>query len=72
MEGFSVKGRWTYLRKATVVETVLLQKISKADACRLYDLSAEELEQWITLYVAGGERGLVLSKLQEQRRARAA
>ena len=42
--------RWTARRKAKVVHAVLNGRLPRADACRYYQLSEEELLAWETAF----------------------
>lgn len=56
--------RWVASRKAIVVEAVQAGLISKQDACARYDLSRDELQEWIKALQAHGQSGLKTTKLQ--------
>jgi hypothetical protein len=50
--------RWIARRKAAVIEAIRSGEISQAWALIEYDLSAEELDEWIKLYDTDGIRAL--------------
>jgi hypothetical protein len=50
--------RWVASRKAVVVRAVTSGLISADEACRCYDLSAEELEGWCTAVERHGVEAL--------------
>lgn len=61
--------RWVVSRKAAVVRAVLYGLLSREQACELYDLSDEELSEWIRSAALGGMSALkatVLCRAQEQ------
>ena len=54
-------------RKAAVVDAVRRGAISLDDACRSYNLSAEEFESWQRLIDRHGPRGLRATRVKEYR-----
>ncbi|MCL3883624.1 DUF1153 domain-containing protein [Marivita sp. GX14005] len=59
--------RWVASRKAVVVDAVVNDLISKAEAMERYDLSEEELESWITAARRHGREGLKATSVQRYR-----
>jgi transposase-like protein len=59
--------RWSPHRKASVVKGVLSGVLSLDDACRRYQLSAEELRAWQEAIDAHGIGGLRTTRLQQYR-----
>lgn len=59
--------RWVIRRKAAVVEAVRKGALSLDDACRNYNLSAEEFNSWQRLIDRHGPRGLRATRLKEYR-----
>lgn len=59
--------RWVIRRKAAVVDAVRRGAISLDDACRNYNLSAEEFESWQRLIDRHGPRGLRATRVKEYR-----
>ena len=59
--------RWVIRRKAAVVDAVRRGAISLEDACRSYNLSAEEFESWQRLIDRHGPRGLRATRVKEYR-----
>ena len=59
--------RWVASRKAVVVEAVLHQLITKADALERYGLSEEELDGWIVASKLHGRDALKATALQRYR-----
>jgi hypothetical protein len=59
--------RWVIRRKAAVVDAVRRGTISLEDACRSYNLSAEEFESWQRLIDRHGPRGLRATRVKEYR-----
>lgn len=59
--------RWVAKRKARVVAAVASGLLEVEEACSLYDLSAEELEEWMRLAGSHGVAGLKSTFLQQYR-----
>jgi transposase-like protein len=59
--------RWTARRKAAVVAAITLQRISREEACRRYQVTEEELTDWIARLEQHGVRGLRTTRLQQFR-----
>ncbi|MCS6779867.1 MAG: DUF1153 domain-containing protein [Geminicoccaceae bacterium] len=59
--------RWVARRKAEVVAAVRGGLLSLEEACRRYNLSAEEYQSWERLIDQHGLVGLRVTKLQEFR-----
>jgi transposase-like protein len=59
--------RWVVSRKAQVVAAVRDGALSLEDACRRYDLSAEEFKSWERALSAYGLRGLQTTRLGQYR-----
>lgn len=59
--------RWVMRRKAVVVQAVVAGLIDKAEACETYDLSQEELSDWINKAKSHGVAALKTTKLQKYR-----
>jgi hypothetical protein len=51
-------GRWTPRRKAAVVMAVLDGRLLREEACRCYQLTAEELLAWEDAFKTSGTRGM--------------
>jgi hypothetical protein len=64
--------RWTARRKAAVIEAIRSGEITQAWAMLEYDLSAEELAEWIKLYDTDGRPALRATRLQQYRPLKAA
>jgi uncharacterized protein DUF1153 len=62
--------RWTARRKAEVVIAVWDGRIPRAEACRRYQLSEEELATWEDVFRTYGYPGLRATQSQEYRRSR--
>jgi transposase-like protein len=62
--------RWTIRRKAAVVTAVASGAITREDACRLYQLSEEELLSWQQALETHGLAGLRSTRLQQYRGSR--
>lgn len=62
--------RWTPRRKASVVEAVRSGLIAIDEACRSYDLTAEEFISWRNAMQNHGMRALYATALQGYRNAR--
>jgi len=54
--------RWNARRKAQVVRAVEVGLLTEAEACRLYDMTIEELAAWQRAMDAAGVRGLRATK----------
>lgn len=59
--------RWVIRRKAEVVAGVRAGLLSLEDACRRYQLSAEEFQSWERLIDKHGLRGLRATRVQQYR-----
>lgn len=59
--------RWTFHRKAAVIEAIAAGTLSRRIAVKRYGLTAEELEEWQRLYQAHGARGLRTTRLLQYR-----
>jgi hypothetical protein len=59
--------RWIIHRKAAVVEAVRGGIISLDEACRIYNISAEEFQNWQRLVDAHGIVGLRVTQAQKYR-----
>ncbi|SET54213.1 CtrA inhibitor SciP [Oceanicella actignis] len=62
--------RWVARRKAAVVAAVNGGLLSEEDACRMYDLSEEELDSWRTAVARHGINALRTTALQRYRSPR--
>jgi transposase len=62
--------RWTIRRKAAVVIAVVAGTLSRAEACRRYQLTEEELLAWQRAFEAHGLPGLRSTRLQQYRNPR--
>ena len=60
-------SRWVVRRKAQVVFGVQAGLLSLEDACRRYNLTAEEYASWERLIERHGIRGLRVTRLKEYR-----
>ena len=60
--------RWVARRKAVVVNAVHSGAIGLEEACRRYELSAEEFLSWERRIAAHGVAGLRVTRLQTRRR----
>lgn len=63
--------RWVQRRKAVVVAAVDTGLISLDDACRRYNISAEELNAWRLALKEFGLAGLRTTKIHSYRKVRA-
>ncbi|WP_114391705.1 DUF1153 domain-containing protein [Oleisolibacter albus] len=61
-------ARWVTRRKAEVVAGVWTGLLSLDEACRRYNLSAEEFHSWERLIERHGVSGLRVTRLQHYRR----
>jgi hypothetical protein len=61
--------RWVMRRKAEVVSAVRGGLLTRDDACRRWNLSAEEFDSWERLIDRHGVRGLRATRLQQYRNA---
>lgn len=60
-------SRWVARRKAAVVAAVDSGLIEAEEACKMYGLSEEELESWISAMEKHGARALRVTSMQEYR-----
>jgi transposase-like protein len=60
--------RWTFRRKAAVVAAVANGELTRVEACRRYQLSAEEFVSWQKALEIHGPAGLKVTRLQQYRR----
>ena len=62
MTTFIAKGdsmtRWTYRRKALIAYAITEGHISAYDAVKLYDVSYDEIAEWLKRLSAGGAKAL--------------
>ena len=59
--------RWVASRKARVVKGIRYGLLTHDEACSIYDLSVEELEEWIRAVETHGEAALKATELQKYR-----
>ena len=59
--------RWTIRRKAAVVTAVTDCVLTRAQACRRYELTEEELLSWEEAFAAHGLPGLRATRLRHRR-----
>lgn len=59
--------RWVKSRKLAVVTAIQAGDLSEEEACRMYDLSAEELSSWFRLIKNHGPDGLRTTHLKRYR-----
>ncbi len=64
--------RWVVRRKAAVVAAVRSGGITIEEACRVYQLSEEELLSWERAFEIHGLPGLRATRVQQYRRPRRA
>jgi Protein of unknown function (DUF1153) len=64
--------RWVVRRKAAVVAAVHGGGITTEDACRVYQLSEEELLSWVRAFEIYGPAGLQATRIQQYRASRVA
>jgi transposase-like protein len=64
--------RWVVRRKAAVVAAVRSGQITIEEACRVYQLSREELLSWERAFETHGLPGLRATRVQQYRRPRRA
>ena len=64
--------RWVVRRKAAVVAAVRSGGITIEEACRVYQLSEEELRSWERAFETHGLAGLRATRVQQYRRPRRA
>ena len=62
--------RWVVRRKAAVVAAVRVGEITIEEACRVYQLSQEELLSWERAFEIHGLPGLRATRVQQYRRTR--
>ena len=60
-------SRWVARRKAAVVTAVQAGLIDAEEACKMYALTSEELESWITAMSTHGTRALRVTSMQQYR-----
>ena len=60
--------RWSSRRKAAILVAVRIGVITRVEACQRYLLSQEELASWQVSFERSGIRGLLVTKLQADRR----
>jgi transposase-like protein len=56
--------RWSPRRKAQVAQAVIDGSLSNAEACGRYQLSQEEITEWIDGYSVHGKAGLYATRRQ--------
>jgi hypothetical protein len=61
--------RWVVRRKAAVVAAVRSGGITPEEACRVYQLSKEELLSWDRAFELHGLAGLRVTRIQQYRRS---
>jgi hypothetical protein len=61
--------RWVASRKRAVVKALQEKWVSVEYITKLYEISEEELDGWISAYEEGGTDALKTTKLQENTRA---
>lgn len=61
--------RWTFRRKAELVENLAAGRISPVDVAEM-GISDEELAEWQRLYAEAGIKGLRATQIVSYRRAR--
>lgn len=59
--------RWVKSRKLAVIQAIDEGELTDEDACRRYDISAEELESWKRLTRRFGPQALRTTHLKEYR-----
>lgn len=64
--------RWVVRRKAAVLAAVRSGEITIEEACRLYQLSEEELLSWERAFETHGLAGLRATRIQQYRASRSA
>jgi len=64
--------RWVVRRKAAVVAAVRRGRLTIEEACRVYQLSEEELLSWDRAFELHGLAGLRTTRIQQYRSARLA
>jgi transposase-like protein len=62
--------RWTAQRKAAVLVAVKSGAITVEEACRRYEISAEEFLSWLQAFESHGLPGLRTTRIQQYRRRR--
>jgi len=62
--------RWVVRRKAAVVAAVRSGEVTLEEACRVYQLSKEELLSWDRAFELHGLAGLRVTRIQQYRRSR--
>jgi hypothetical protein len=62
--------RWVVRRKAAVIAAVRSGGITIEEACRVYQLSTEELLSWERAFETHGLAGLRATRVQQYRRSR--
>jgi hypothetical protein len=60
--------RWTYQRKAKLIEAINDGFIDEAVAMSIHNISQEELSKWRKLYETHGAKGLRATRMQNYRR----
>lgn len=59
--------RWVASRKARVVLAVSAGLITKGEACKMYNLSEEEFDGWLSAIKSHGVSALKVTKLKKYR-----
>jgi hypothetical protein len=59
--------RWTYQRKAKLIEAINDGFIEETVAMSMHEISKEELSEWRKLYEAHGAKGLTINSRQRYR-----
>jgi Protein of unknown function (DUF1153) len=61
-------GRWTFRRKARLLQLIADRIITPAEAQATYNISQEELADWQQSYAAGTAKDLRVSQTKNKRR----
>lgn len=56
--------RWTPKKKGAVCNAVRMGELNEADACAMYDITAEELGYWMHADELGGTPALRVTRIQ--------
>jgi len=61
--------RWTATAKKAVLEAIRIEVLTVTDACKRYDLTADEVESWDKREQMYGRNGLMATQISRYRRA---
>ena len=62
-------ARWTATAKKAVLDAIRAEALTVTEACKRYDLTADELESWNRKEQMYGQNGLMATQISRYRRA---